>query len=324
MTIDAFLVCNGACRLAHGTLAASGAVEGSGGGAGRVSGAALALGSWPDWLQVALMLVAVGIGAAMVRALVSLRDRFPEPEKSDAVAFVTMLCAQVWESTDRITSVFAERLRQPPGDIAQLRILVRHLREDMSIPVNFIEQMRAHPPGEWQGAAIFKAFNNWSAQVAAMAKQLDDLHHQITYPLLREPVDKQRDAMLVYHYHTEQAFLDRRIDDVLGRAHEFCAVARKILAKRKKRSGTGGQAEDEPHDCPCCNRAPGQHRHNARDPLKPIVLPPPPAPPPPPPPPPPAPVPAACCCTAPRACHCRRGCACACQCPPAPAAKTAG
>lgn len=312
MAIGATNLCSNMCRIAESVMAAASVAP-------SASGASLTMGSWPDWLQTGLMLVAVGVGIAIVRALFSLRDRFPKPEKRDAAAFVTMLCDQMWECTNRITTVFAERLRQPPGDIAQMRILVRHLREDMSIPMNFIEQMRHHPPGDWHSAAIFKAFTDWSAQMAATAKQLDDLHQSITYPLIREPVDKHRDEMLVYQYHTEQAFLDRRIDDVLGRAYAFCEVARKALKKIKKDKAAKkveGDDDGATHDCPCCKRPPAQHRPNVRDPLKPIILPPPPTPPPPSPPAATVPAPVKCCCVVPRACVCQRACICACHCAP--------
>ncbi len=297
--------------------------------AGGAGGWSWSFGSLPDWIQLVLALVGVGVSisvgtyVSIGSTLNILKDRFPEPDKDDPVRFVTMLCDQVWDCTNRITTVFAQRLREPPGDIAAMRILVRHLREDLSIPINFIEQMRAHPPGDWHGADIFKAFTNWSAQVAAMAKQLDDLHQAITYPLLREPVDKHRDAMLVYQYLTEQAFLDRRIDDLSGRAYEFCAVARKLLKKAKKKAGKK-EADDEDRDCPCCKHPPEHHRYAVRNPLQPIILPAPPVPPPPPAPPPPAPTPTVCRCAAPRACQCWRACQCACQCVPAPVAKMTG
>lgn len=288
--------------------------------AAHAAGAAwsLSAGSWPEWLQLGLAILGVGAAFGLIGAVVALKNRFPVPAKHRAADFVRMLCAQLWEHSDHIAKVFAERLRNPPSDIAAMRILVRLLREDLSTAINFIEQMRAHPPGSWHGADIFTAFTNWSAPVVAMAKQLDDLHQAVTYPLLREPVDKQRDATLVYQYLTEQAFLLRRVDDVEARAYAFCAVARKLLDKDKKPDH--GHGEGEAHECPCCKRTPGDHHPRARDPLQPIVLPPPPAPPPPPPSPPPPPV---CRCTAVQACICMRGCACACQCPPAPPPKPA-
>ncbi len=245
--------------------------------------------------------------------------------RCDAIEFVTMLCDQVWNCTDRISKVFAQRLRQPPGDIAAMRILVRHLREDLSIPMNFVEQMRAQPPGEWHGTSIFKAFNNWSAQILATSKQLDDLHQSINYPLLREPVDARRDMMVVYQYHTEQAFLDRRVDELTARAFEFCAVARKVIEKKKRQTKAGDDHghDHEAVDCPCCKRAPEQHRQSLRDPLQPIVLPaPPPAPSPPPPT--PAPIAAKCCCAVPRMCQCARACGCVCQCMTTTQTKIAG
>lgn len=277
--------------------------------------------SWrdvPDWLQLLFAAIGLGLGTRIMIGIVGVRDRLPEPDKDRAADFVKMLCDQVWGCSNRISTVFAQRLRTPPSDIVGLGILVRMLREDLSIPMNFVEQMRNQPADHWHGSNVFKAYTNWSAQVAAMSKQLDDLHQSITYPVLREPVDKQRDAMLVHRYHTEQAFLDRRVEELMGCAYQFCAVAREVLKKAKEKKGSTSDADAEDHDCPCCKRPPEQHRHHARDPLQPIVLPPAPVPVPPAPAP-PAPAPAMCCCMPPRACQCRRGCGCACQCAPPPA-----
>ena len=278
----------------------------------------LSFGSWPDWAGVVVAVIAVVVSMLTLNQLVVLIARFPENDKSNAIKFVTMLCDQMWECTNRITSVFAQRLREPPGDLVAMRIHVRHLREDLSIPMTFIAQMRAHPPGDWHDAGIFKAFTNWSAQVAAMAQQLDDLHQAITYPVVREPVDKHNEAMLVYQYHTEHAFLDRRVDDVAGRAYEFCAVAAKFLTEARKKADKGGVVSTT-HDCPCCKRTLEQHRYIQRDPLRAIVLPAPPAPPPTsmPKPVPTPPVPVSCMCVMPHPCICYRRCSCACLCTPA-------
>ncbi len=274
----------------------------------------LGLGDWPAWISLLIPLAGLATTIISYQTLVVIRNRTPEIEKTEPNEFVRMLCRQIGECTDRMTTVFAQRLRQPPGDIAAMRILVRHLREDLSIPMNFITQMRAHPPGDWRGIEVFRAFTNWSAQVVAMAKQLDDLHEAITFPLLREPVDKHRDAMLVHQYLIEQAFLDRRIDDIAGRANEFCTAASKVLKKDKKKTSDNDPDEADSH-CPCCRHPTERHWHRASDPLQPIVLPAPPDPPAPvkaa-----PAPTPTPCRCAPPRACQCYRNCCCACQCAP--------
>lgn len=289
-----------------------------------VAGLSTSYGSVSDWIGVVVAAVGVLVSVAGVHQLVVLIKRFPEPDQSNAIAFVTMLCDQVWESTNRITSVFAQRLREPPGDLAAMRIHIRHLREDLSIPMTFIAQMRAHPPGDWQESGIFKAFTNWSAQIAAMAQQLDDLHQAITYPVVREPVDKHNEAMLVHQYRIEHSFLDRLVDDVAGRAYEFCTVAAKFLTEARKKAAKGSAASSnihQSHDCPCCKRTPELHRYIQRDPLRAIVVPAPPAPPPTPPAPKPPSPPAAvsCYCIVPRPCHCHRRCSCACLCTPVPA-----
>lgn len=277
--------------------------------------------SLADWVAVGISVIA---SIAVVNRLYVLIARFPEPEKRSDIAFVMMLCDQLWDCSNRITAVFAQRLRQPPDDVAALRILVRHLREDLSIPMNFITQMRAHPPGDWPNPAILNAFTNWSAQIVTMSQQLDDLHQTITYPLVREPLDKHRDATLVHQYWVEQAFLDRRVDDVSGRAYQFCAAASAFLKAARSKTATGNTTDDGHHDCPCCKRPPEQHRVVMRDPLLPIVLPAPPVPPPPSKPQPPTPAPIACFCKMPRACQCRQACMCVCHCVAVPVSKVDG
>jgi len=313
MVIEVTSLCSAAIQLAGNVVSntSAGAAD---------SGPWLGLGNLPDWLQLLVAGSSVLVSVSIFQLVTAMNDQSREPEKSGAVEFVTMLCEQVWSCTDRINNVFAQRLREPAPDFATMGIRVRHLREDLSIPMNFIEQMRAQPPGDWHGTSIFKAFTNWSAQIAAMVKQLDDLHQSITFPLLREPVDKQREAILVHQYQIDQVFLDRRVDELVASAAEFCAAARKIL-KKKKKADAGNDCDHDERDCPCCRRPSQQHRQGPRDPLAPIVLPPPPAPPPapPPPPPPPPPAPKICCCTVPRACQCVRGCACICICQSPPA-----
>lgn len=296
---------------------ASQAVAGTGlagpsGGSGLLG---ISLGDWPAWLQLLLALTGLMSTFVIYQTSVLLDRRIPEPVKNAATDFVSMLCQQIGESSERISLVFAQRLRQPPGDLTAMRILVRHLREDLSVPMNFITQMRAHPPGDWHGMEVFRAFTSWSAQVVAMAKQLDDLHEAISFPLLREPVDKHAEAMLIHQYLIEQAFMDRRIDDITSRAHAFCAVACKILNHDKTKS-KDGEADAADCHCPCCRHPAERHRHGVRDPLQPIILPAPPTPPAPPPKSAPVatPVPKPCRCVMASPCHCLRQCPCACQC----------
>ncbi|OYY63509.1 MAG: hypothetical protein B7Y49_12750, partial [Sphingomonas sp. 28-62-11] len=92
-----------------------------------------------------------------------------------------MMCKQVWGCTNNISSVFSLRLQQPPSDIEALRVLVRHLREDLSFSVSFIEAMRDQPLGYWHNADLFTPFLNWAVIVSAMWQQLDDLNHSINY-----------------------------------------------------------------------------------------------------------------------------------------------
>lgn len=293
--------------------AAANLVQAAASDASQGAGGWFANATAPDWLQVAIALAALVTAAIGVNVLIAFKNKFPDPQKSDAKALTKMLCEQVWLHTDDIANILGQRLRDPPADIASMRIRVRHLREDLAAPANFVEQMRGHPARDWPSATVFQAFNNWGGQIVAMASQLADLHQAITYPLVREPVDKNRDAMLVYQYHTEQAFLDRGIEKLRGYAFDFCAAAAKHLEKKKAQ---GGHEEDEEEHakCPCCRRAAERHSPARADPLRAIVLPPAPAPAPPPPPPPPPPPAATCRCAAPRICQCTPACVCVCTC----------
>lgn len=270
--------------------------------------------SVPDWIQVALAIAGLVVGAVLIKSVVEFSQRFPKPEEHPKKDFARMLCNQIWTHTDTITDTFAQRMRLQPTAIEQLRVQVRNLREDLAGAVNFVEQMRSQPPQAWPKYDVFQAFGNWAGQIKAMESQLADLQQAITYPLIKEPVDKARDAMLVLHYITEQQILQRAIDRVRGHAFEVCAAAKPHLAKKKPKQD---DEDDEHPACPCCRKH-GDHIVMRIE--SPIQLPP--APPPPPPPPPPAPPPAStaavCCCASPRICHCAR-CTCVCACPPAPA-----
>jgi hypothetical protein len=269
---------------------------------------------WPAWVLVAGVLVAM---AAALGMLASLRNTLAAKPASRNKEFATMLCGQIWKHTDFMSDVFARHMRMPPGNLDNLRVLVRNLREDLGAPVNFVDQMRGHTPQAWPKYDLLQAFNNWGGQIKSIQSQLADLQQAATYPVVRDPVDKQRDALLVHHYMTEQAILARAIEKLRGYAFDVCAAAKPHLGKSKQPHGEpGSDAEDHP-DCPCCRKRVGDQH------VPPIVKYevqfPPPLPPPPPPAAAPAPVPATCCCAAPRMCHCARACVCTCRCTPAPA-----
>jgi hypothetical protein len=289
-----------------------------GSSAGGTAGPSFALATLPEWIGVVIALLGVAAVFGVVAVLRTIHDRMPKESSHSRREFTRMLCDQVWTHTDSITNVFGERMRLQPVALEQLRVMVRLLREDLSAPVHFIDQMRGHPTPDWPGYDLFQAFSNWGGLVKAMESQLADLQNAVTYPLVKEPVDKSRDDRIVNHYITEQEILQRAIDKLRGRAFDLCAAAKAHLKKKPK----PGEAEEDdgPHpDCPCCRKREGDH--NAVRVESPIRLPPmPPAPPPAPPAPAPVPAPATriCVCTVPAICHCR-SCSCSCSCVTVPA-----
>jgi hypothetical protein len=269
---------------------------------------------WPAWVLVAGVLIALAAGLGLLAAL---RAELTAKPKSRDKEFARMLCDQVWAHTDTMTNVFAQRMRQSPADIVTLRVLIRNLREDLSGPVHFVDQMQGHAPQTWPKYGLFGAFTNWGGQLKALESQLGDLQHAVTYPVVKEPVDKNRDAMLVHHYLTEQAVLGRAIGQLRAHAFAVCAAAKKSLGGKK--SGHSHDEDEDGHaNCPCCNRVADHPEPPVKDPFD-IVLPPLPVLAPPPAPPAP-PVPAkVCACPAPRLCHCAQACICVCACAtPAP------
>lgn len=268
----------------------------------------------PEWITIALVLVGVAALLGMVLALNRIHDRMPKEQGIAKKEFVRMLCDQVWKHTDAITDVFAQRMRLEPLAIEQMRVLVRLLREDISAPANYVEQMRAHSTRDWPKLDLFQAFNNWGGLIKAMESQLSDLQTAINYPVVKEPVDKNRDERILHLYRTEQEILQRSVDKLRGNAFDLCAAAKVHLAKKKDKHSHDDEDDEAHADCPCCKRREGDH--NIVRVAAPIQLPPmPPAPPAPP----PAEKPAAaktCVCVTPMICHCAR-CACSCACTPA-------
>lgn len=212
---------------------------------------------WPAWILVGGVLVAL---LAIIGVLSSIKSTLlAKPRKRDA-EFTRMLCKQVWRHTGVIKGTFHERLRQPPGDVVTLRVLVRLLREDLAAPMHFVEQMRAHPPATWPDYELFAAFNNWGGKVSAIASQLDDLQHMLSYPVVREPVDAHREAMLLHHYATEQAPLGYAIGQTVSNAIAVCEHGKRVLTEAQKHGfsfGKGGGDHDDAHDheygCPACS-----------------------------------------------------------------------
>ncbi|MEP9357148.1 hypothetical protein [Sphingomonas sp. KR3-1] len=206
---------------------------------------------WPAWILTIGVLVALLI---MIAVLASIKSALlAKPKKRDA-EFTRMLCRQVWKHTELIKGTLHERLRHLPGDVTTLRVLTRLLREDLAPPMNFVEQMRAHPPATWPDYELFAAFNNWGGKISAIESQLGDLQQMLSYPAVREPVDPHRDAMLVHYFNTEQAPLSYAIGQVVTHAIAICEIGKTVLEKAHSPKFFGAQDEDahDHHGCEAC------------------------------------------------------------------------
>lgn len=293
----------------------------------------------PEWLQIGLAVIGVGAVVGISVAVSAIRDLMPKPAEHPDKEFARMMCDRIWVHTDAMTGVFAQRLRQEPSDLATLRLLIAHLREDLAGSVQFVEQMRGQPSSAWPHKyGLLGAFDGWAGQVKSMETQVENLQRAVTSPKEvaegkdREAAEKYRDAMLIYHYLTDRTVLSRGVGQMKGHASAICAAARKSLEKDKdkeRRAFAFPRSKDEDeggdhHGCPCCRRG-GDHVTVIQpDPLHLPPLPPaPPRPPSPPPPPPPSPPPPAqqliCYCAVPQPCRCARPCGCNCVCVQHPA-----
>lgn len=263
---------------------------------------------YPAWILAAGGVLLLVVIAAILGTIAGKVGRKAEPDKKE---FTRMLCNQLWKHTNRVTDLYAQLLRNMPADVTALRVQVRTLREHLSAPIHFVDQMRAH--SSWPSYELLAAFTEWAGKLKSMESQLADLQHTVTYPVVKEPVDKFRDQMLIHHYQTEQAVQLRAINDLRDYAFAVCKAANKHLD-----SGSHGffhKAEEGHVHCACCGCA-EEHPAPIRAEIK-IEIPP--APPKPPAPPPPPPAGQHCFCVVAQPCHCQRGCACGCQCPrPAP------
>lgn len=210
---------------------------------------------WPAWILVGGVLIAL---LAILGVLSSIKSTLLAKPRNRDEEFTRMLCRQVWRHTGVVKGTFHERLRQPPGDVVTLRVLVRLLREDLAAPMNFVTQMRAHPPATWPDYELFAAFNNWSGKVSAIASQLDDLQQMLSYPVVRETLDPHREAMLLHHYATEQAPLGYAIGQTVSNAIAVCERGKKVLAEAQKHGFSFGKSHDpddaheHEHGCSAC------------------------------------------------------------------------
>ncbi|MCW3848897.1 hypothetical protein OF829_16795 [Sphingomonas sp. LB-2] len=164
----------------------------------------------PEWILIALVLIGLAIGGALVSLLRSVRDRFPEPAiKNDK--FVEGLLKGVRKQTERMEREFAELLRVPPvlpnNAIAYVRELRRLLRESTA----FVAHMRAYPLPEWPSPDLAHAFADWAGVIDSMDSLLDDMFTEVS-----TAVERHSWVELFDQYKREEWYVRRDVARLAG------------------------------------------------------------------------------------------------------------
>jgi hypothetical protein len=205
---------------------------------------------WPAWLLAGGALIAL---VAAVAILAGISGRLNAVPKARHKEFAETLCAHLWRHTRAILDSFATTLRGASSDVDAMRTDVRHLRELLSGPVMYVHQMNAHPLDAWPNYAMAGAFGDWAALVLSLNTQLSDLQSELTYPVTREAVNKDREQTLLNHYSVERSLMALHLEQVRERARRVCQESAAFL----KASG-----HDDGGDCPCCGDTPHVHAHH--------------------------------------------------------------
>lgn len=186
-----------------------------------------ALASLPEWILAGVSVLVLGIGAAVVNLLISVRDRFPEPAvKNDK--FVEGLLKGVRKQTERMEREFAELLRVPPPEANAALAYVRDLRRLLRESIAFVTHMRAYPLSEWPSAELAHAFSDWAGVIESMESLLDDMFTEVT-----ASVERHSWIALLDQYKREEWYVRRDITK-LGELKTAIEKEAKPFQKKKK------------------------------------------------------------------------------------------
>ncbi len=178
-------------------------------GAGNAT-SGFAAATLPEWILAGVALLVLGIGAAVINLLISVRDRFPEPGVKNE-KFVGGLLKGVAKQTERLDREFAELLRVPPtlpnNALAYVRDLRRMLRESTA----FVAHMRAYPLPEWPSPDLAHAFADWAGVIDSMDSLLDDLFDEVT-----SAIERHSWTELFEQYKREEWYLRRDVEKLKG------------------------------------------------------------------------------------------------------------
>lgn len=152
--------------------------------------------------------------------------------------FARALRADVKEQSARIGDNFFHLLRTTPDSMETLRAHVRNLRNELCGPANYLDRMNSYPVADFPSDALSSAFGRWGGEVRALHKTVDDLHHELVYPLVNEPVVKQRLDYLLQQYQVEAEVLRRGVNAVQEAARKLDGLAAPLVRDDKDKRGS--------------------------------------------------------------------------------------
>jgi hypothetical protein len=167
-------------------------------------------GSIPEWTQILLALIGLGLIGGLLYQLAKLNKQLADKsEKHDK--FVTGLLKGVRKQTERLEREFAAVLKVPPtlpnNGVAYIRDLRRMLRESTA----YIAHMRATPMSEWPGPELAHAFAEWAGVIDSIDSMLDDMFVEVT-----AAVERGSWAELFKQYEREEWYFRRDIEKLPG------------------------------------------------------------------------------------------------------------
>lgn len=178
----------------------------------------------PAWLQAIAAVLALVTTATI---LISLNNYVRETPVAKKKEFAKAIRGDVNTHTETVNKLLFAKLQQHPTDMESMRTLLRNLRNDLSVPLEYIDSM--NHPRDWPTHELNSAYLTWAGAVRALHRIIDDLHHEMIYPLVNEPVRKQREDHLLRQYIVDEKVLLRGVDAVKDAAKKLDGLAAKII-----------------------------------------------------------------------------------------------
>lgn len=201
--------------------------------------------TFAEWIMLFLAALSVGAAFGLLRVLGAIRDRLPRSPVPDAQEFARTLRADIKEYTEATTDVLLDKLQTHPNNIETLRTQLRSLRNELSDALEYIDRMKLIAPGYFPSPAISSAYGRWAGDVRALHRQIEDLHLEMTFPLVHEPVVRQRETYLVGQYLVEKEVMVRQLDRIKAAAARLDGLVAKAIKKDSVKADDHGDADGQ-------------------------------------------------------------------------------